>query len=249
MERTRSLLAIATTLLLLLVSCAGGDDGNGLETASTPSATAVPTTVPTTTTSSTTAAPGTPTTESIPEPTPEPTAERRSYTVQPGDSLAAIAEQHGVPLADLIAANRIADPNQITVGQELIIPAPGEVFEPPPPPEPTPGQSEQAAEAPTQPQDQAPAPEPPPPAPPPPPPPPPPAAGGDIYFNHCSGCHGDSGQGASGPALGGGAVVAKYPNAADQIAVVTNGQAAMPAYGGIISPAEIEAVVYFTRSL
>ena len=56
-------------------------------------------------------------------------------------------------------------------------------------------------------------------------------------------------EGASGPALGGGAVVARFPNPADQIAYVTNGGAAMPAYGGIISPAEIEAVVYFTRSL
>ncbi len=44
------------------------------------------------------------------------------YTVQSGDSLALIARVTGAKLQDIINANRIADPNKLTVGQELFIP-------------------------------------------------------------------------------------------------------------------------------
>ena len=251
------MLAIIGAFALFVAACAGAGDGSEVETASTPdeTSTTVPgsssTTAPPTTAPPTTAPPAaeSSTPGGFGDPEPEATTGRTTYTVAPGDSLAAIAEAHGVRLEDLAAANGIADPNQIAAGQELTIPAPGETFEPPPPPEssevaqPAPAD---APPAPPAPPDAAP---PPPPPEPPPPPPEPVANGADIYFNHCSGCHGDSGQGASGPALGGGAVVAKFPNAADQVAFVTNGGAAMPAYGGIISSAEIQAVVQFTRSL
>lgn len=49
----------------------------------------------------------------------------RSYTVQPGDSLSAIAGKHGVTWQDIYRVNRAvigADPNKIYPGQELIIP-------------------------------------------------------------------------------------------------------------------------------
>lgn len=46
------------------------------------------------------------------------------YVVQPGDSLGRIAERYGLALADLLAANRIANPDTIFVGQTLQIPAP-----------------------------------------------------------------------------------------------------------------------------
>ena len=44
------------------------------------------------------------------------------YIVQPGDTLAAIANAQGVRLDDLIRLNNIQNPNQLSVGQRLIIP-------------------------------------------------------------------------------------------------------------------------------
>lgn len=44
------------------------------------------------------------------------------YVVAPGDSLSAIAVANGLTLGDLMSANRIADPNAIYSGQQLIIP-------------------------------------------------------------------------------------------------------------------------------
>jgi LysM repeat protein len=50
----------------------------------------------------------------------------QTYEVQPGDTMSRIATRFGVPLADLIAANREQhpDPNRLAVGDLLIIPAP-----------------------------------------------------------------------------------------------------------------------------
>ena len=46
-----------------------------------------------------------------------------SYTVVSGDNLSNIAKEHGVPLADLIAANKqIKNPNKIYPGDKVIIP-------------------------------------------------------------------------------------------------------------------------------
>jgi peptidoglycan endopeptidase LytF len=44
------------------------------------------------------------------------------YTVQPGDSLGEIAQGNGLSLAALMAANQIANPDAIYVGQQLVIP-------------------------------------------------------------------------------------------------------------------------------
>jgi LysM repeat protein len=49
------------------------------------------------------------------------------YVVQAGDSLAAIARAHGVPMEAIVEANGIQDPNTIHVGQELVIPNPARV--------------------------------------------------------------------------------------------------------------------------
>jgi len=51
------------------------------------------------------------------------------YTVQQGDTLGAIAQAHGVSVDDLIAANDLADPDLLAVGQTLIIPV-GDVHAP-----------------------------------------------------------------------------------------------------------------------
>ncbi len=60
-------------------------------------------------------------------PTPSPTrvtgtVPGQKYVVQPGDTLAAIAEEFGVTVQELIDANRLDNPDVLRVGQELIIP-------------------------------------------------------------------------------------------------------------------------------
>ncbi len=60
---------------------------------------------------------------SIPEPADEIVPAETTYTVQPGDILGFIARDFGITMAELMAANGIANPNQIEVGQVLVIPA------------------------------------------------------------------------------------------------------------------------------
>ncbi len=73
--------------------------------------------------------------------------------------------------------------------------------------------------------------------------------GRDLWIRQCASCHGAAGAGGRGPALADGAVLAKYPDVADQITVVAEGLNAMPAFGGRFEPAEIEAVVRYTREV
>lgn len=53
----------------------------------------------------------------------------QDYEVQPGDTLWALAQKFGVTVEDLAARNGIADPNLITVGAQLVIPAPSAASE------------------------------------------------------------------------------------------------------------------------
>ena len=53
----------------------------------------------------------------------------RTYTVQAGDSLGAIAETFGVSQGILASANGIVNPDLITPGQILVIPSPNAVVE------------------------------------------------------------------------------------------------------------------------
>ena len=46
------------------------------------------------------------------------------HTVASGEVLGVIAERYGVPQSEIIAANELANPNSLSVGQELVIPAP-----------------------------------------------------------------------------------------------------------------------------
>jgi len=90
--------AVATVLAIAAASC-GEDDGGASETLSP---------IITTTTTSTTVGPT--------------TTFLRNYEVQPGDTLTGIAEAIGVPIADLMRANGITDPNSIQAGQVLELP-------------------------------------------------------------------------------------------------------------------------------
>lgn len=52
----------------------------------------------------------------------EPTPEAPIYVVQPGDTLFSIAQRFGTTVETIVAANDIADPSLIGVGQKLVIP-------------------------------------------------------------------------------------------------------------------------------
>lgn len=59
-----------------------------------------------------------------PRPTPEVRTEPLTYVVQPGDSLALIASRFEVSPQHILDANGLANPNVLSVGQFLTIPAP-----------------------------------------------------------------------------------------------------------------------------
>ncbi len=73
------------------------------------------------------------------------------------------------------------------------------------------------------------------------------AAGAAVYADNCASCHGGDGGGGVGPALGGGAMVATFPEPEAQIEVVTAGRDGMPAFGDRLTAEEIEAVTVYTR--
>jgi LysM repeat protein len=90
-----------------------------------PAAVAASTEPATPTPAAATPSPATPTPAAVtPQPTPPPTQapEQRSYVVQPGDTLHAIAVQFGTTVDALQRANGLADSDLIVVGQRLVIP-------------------------------------------------------------------------------------------------------------------------------
>jgi LasA protease len=69
--------------------------------------------------------PGAPILTPTPDPPrilPTPRIESEQYVIRPSDTLGQIAQRFGVPLASLIEANNITNPNLIEVGQVVIIP-------------------------------------------------------------------------------------------------------------------------------
>jgi lipoprotein-anchoring transpeptidase ErfK/SrfK len=60
---------------------------------------------------------------------PEPSG-MVEYTIVSGDTLAAIAAAYGLTVADLVAANDLADPDLLFVGQTLSIPVSGDPSRP-----------------------------------------------------------------------------------------------------------------------
>jgi mono/diheme cytochrome c family protein len=72
--------------------------------------------------------------------------------------------------------------------------------------------------------------------------------GYDVYLANCARCHGQDGQGGVGPKLAGGAVVKAFPDPAEQIRLVEDGEGSMPSFKGKLSRAQIEDVVAYTRT-
>jgi mono/diheme cytochrome c family protein len=71
-------------------------------------------------------------------------------------------------------------------------------------------------------------------------------AGREVFVANCARCHGQNAEGGFGPQLAGGAVVQKYPNAADQIGYVEGHT--LPPFRDRLSPEQIRDVVEYTRS-
>jgi len=71
--------------------------------------------------------------------------------------------------------------------------------------------------------------------------------GAEIYSSSCATCHGATGKGGVGPRLAD-VIVARYPDPADEAAVIASGRGGMPAFSGQLSPDEIRAVVEYTRT-
>jgi mono/diheme cytochrome c family protein len=71
-----------------------------------------------------------------------------------------------------------------------------------------------------------------------------------VFVANCQRCHGPRGQGMMGSRLAG-VITKRFPDIDAEIAVVTNGAAngAMPAWNGTLTPAEIRAVVRYTREI
>jgi mono/diheme cytochrome c family protein len=74
------------------------------------------------------------------------------------------------------------------------------------------------------------------------------ADGVAVFAEHCASCHGADGMGIVGPQLAG-RVELLFPDVGDQVDFVARGMGPMPAFGQVLTPAELEAVVRHTRLL
>jgi mono/diheme cytochrome c family protein len=73
-------------------------------------------------------------------------------------------------------------------------------------------------------------------------------SGEAVFASNCASCHGADGTGGIGPALANGAVVEAFPDADDQVVVITEGRNGMPAFGERLTAEEIQAVTDYTRN-
>ncbi len=73
--------------------------------------------------------------------------------------------------------------------------------------------------------------------------------GREIYARRCANCHGNDGGGGRGTKLANGAAVSNYPAIAEQITVISEGVRAMPAFGSVLTSAEIMAVARYIREV
>lgn len=129
--------AAAAVFALVLTGCFGGgsdDDEESTETTAAPTTTVAPAVsvvtpvAPPVAPPAPTAAPPPAPTTAAPAPTPTtaaPTSSSLTYTIQAGDTLAAIADRFNVSVDDIVSANSIENPDVISIGQQLTIPTGG----------------------------------------------------------------------------------------------------------------------------
>ena len=72
--------------------------------------------------------------------------------------------------------------------------------------------------------------------------------GREIYADQCARCHAGDGGGRSGPRINGDRLIERYPDPAEQLALIINGRGGMPAFGSL-STEELDAVVAYTREV
>ncbi len=73
--------------------------------------------------------------------------------------------------------------------------------------------------------------------------------GRNVWQARCATCHGPDGGGGTGPRLNEGRVLERYPDPADQAAIIENGQGNMPSFSSVLTAEEIEAVIRYTREI
>jgi LysM repeat protein len=78
---------------------------------------------------------------------PPPPTDAAMHTVQEGETLSSIANQHGITPEELAVANNLTNIEQLTVGQTLVIPAPGTTVISPTAVPPTTGQQVHVVQA------------------------------------------------------------------------------------------------------
>ncbi len=98
-------LVVAALALIVVVSSGGGGDGSSPAGDAKPKATATPTAKP-----------------SARKKRSGGGAQKKTYTVKPGDSPSSIAAAEGVTVDELLQANPDADPTALSVGDELEVP-------------------------------------------------------------------------------------------------------------------------------
>ena len=125
---------LVTTLFALALSGFRGDlpatvvatpSPSASSAPATPARTATPTAPPTiapATTEPTTAPTAAPTTAPTAAPTKRPEPSFRTYRVKPGDTLSAIAARFDTTVQAIVDLNNLANANQLSVGQILLIP-------------------------------------------------------------------------------------------------------------------------------
>jgi cytochrome c oxidase subunit 2 len=74
-------------------------------------------------------------------------------------------------------------------------------------------------------------------------------SGRNVYSAECASCHGARGQGGVGPTFHDGSLQRDFPNAEDQVSFVSQGKGVMPSFAGVLTPAQLEAVVAYERQV